>query len=229
MSAKRKVSVMRHVADVLILGVTAAAAWFLWPAFLGGTSRMITVQGHSMEPTYVTGDLVVLDAGATPAIGKIIVFKIPDDEPGAGLLVVHRVIGIREDGTYITQGDNTQSADTFLVTRSDILGSPRFSIPHGGQAIGLVSSPIGLALATGSLCTALLWPRKRDEDADASEESESAGEPLELVGPDDSFDAPSSVAFADESSAPQVDEIDFVAEAEAWLRNELALLGRSID
>lgn len=223
MTGKRKqpASVARHVADVVILAATVAAAWFLWPAFLGGSSRMITVQGHSMEPTYATGDLVLLDTGAEPEVGKIVVFQIPDDELGGGQLVVHRVIGRRDDGTYITQGDNSENADTFMITRSDILGSPRLVVPHGGTAIGVLSSPVGLGAATGGLCTMLLWPRKRGElDESVEATTNESG--------DASVDVWSAVnAYV--AVAPQVDEVDFVAEAEAWLREQLALIGRPID
>jgi signal peptidase len=214
---RKRVSVARHLADLVVLVLTVAAAWFLWPAFLGGSTQMIKVGGHSMEPTYVTGDLVILDTGAAPKIGRIVVFKIHEDEAGAGLLVVHRIIGLREDGTYITQGDNNPNPDVFLTTRSDILGSPRFSIPHGAEAIGMLSSPIGLAAAVGGLCTALLWPRKRDDDAqkDADESSKD-------MTPEPAA-APSTVHAA--AAVQHVDDADVVAEAEAWLNEQLQLMG----
>ncbi len=205
---KRTVSVTRHVADVVVLGVTVAAAWFLWPSFLGGSSRMITVQGHSMEPTYVTGDLVILDTAATPEIGKIVVFQIPKDVAGGGHLIVHRVIGIRPDGTYITQGDNAPNPDVFLTKRADILGSPRFSIPHGAEAIGTLSSPIGLAVAIGGLCTALLWPRKRGDEDEGGEVDESS---------------PNSDEQVITPIMRRVEDADVAAEAEAWLREQLDL------
>ena len=62
--SQRAVSVVRHAWDVVALAFTVAAAWFLWPATLGGSSQMVVVHGQSMEPTYSPGDLVVLDTGA---------------------------------------------------------------------------------------------------------------------------------------------------------------------
>lgn len=165
MNRTRSVSIGRHIVDLVVLGTTVLGVWFLWPAFLGGSSRMITVQGHSMEPTYTTGDLVVLDASVEPEVGRVVVFQIPANEPGGGQLVVHRIIGIRPDGTFITQGDNTAAPDAFLTARSDILGSPRFVIPRGGAAIGFASTPLGLAGGAGALCTMLMWPRKKAEEA----------------------------------------------------------------
>lgn len=181
---------------------------------------MITVQGHSMEPTYHPGDLVLIDAGAEPEIGQIVVFQIPQNELGGGSLVVHRLIGRRADGTYITQGDNTQSPDTFLTTRSDILGAPRFAIPHGGRAIAFLSTPLGLAAATGGLLTLLLWPRKKSDEPTGTEVVE---RPVVVEVP--VVDEP-GVDEDGWSSSTLPDQL--VAEAEAWLQSQLASLSQSL-
>ena len=149
----------------------------------------------------------------------MIVFQIPQDEVGGGQLVVHRVVGIRDDGTYMTQGDNSDDPDEFETNRADILGSPRFAIPHGGQAIAIIGSPLGLAVAIGGLCTALLWPRKRDEATDDDVPSEVPEQvPLPIAprvsDPDFDFDFDS--------------DSDFAIEAEAWLREQLATIGQPV-
>jgi signal peptidase len=201
-------SLVRHGIDAVIVAATVLIAWYLWPAFLGGSSRLITVHGHSMEPTYQPGDLVLLDTEISPSVADIIVFRIPANEPGAGQLVVHRIVGLRDDGTYVTKGDNSQNADTFQVSRGDILGSPRFSVPHGGQVIAVLSTPIGIGVATGFLCTALLWPRRRDQDAEHLEASAAdADECSPIVGADG---VTSSEAV--------------IAEAEEWLRLQVPQL-----
>lgn len=211
---KRTVSPARRIVDVVGLALMGVAAWFMWPSFLGGSSQVILVHGHSMEPTYMTGDLVVIDTSAMPQIGDIIVFQIPKDEPGGGQHVVHRLIGRRDDGTYITQGDNAPNPDAFLTERSDILGSPRFSIPHGGRAIGMLGSPIGLGGVAGVLCSLLLWPRKRVDDVDNADDAT------------DKLEAPEvePIAVADEAIAERVIAADVATEAEAWLRDQLELL-----
>ena len=202
----------RLVVDLIVLGLTAVAAWYLWPTVLGGSSQAIVVHGRSMEPTYVTGDLIVVDTDAVPAVGNIIVFKIPSDEPGGGQLVVHRIVGIRPDGTYITKGDNKQNPDDFLTARSDILGSPRFSLPYGGQAIGLIASPIGLAAATGGLCTVLLWPRKRTPEVVIEGESASQLSLSELVAACEPAEFNESIIFSDSE----------MADAQAWLQSQIS-------
>lgn len=154
-------SLVRHALDIAVVAMVALLAWFLWPSFLGGTNRVVAVHGHSMEPTFHAGDLVVLNTHAQPAVGRIFVFQIPADEPGGGRLVVHRIIGQRDDGSYITQGDNTQNPDSFRVTDRELVGSPRFVVPHGAKLISIFGTPIGLATATGLLSAIVMWPRAR--------------------------------------------------------------------
>lgn len=198
-SGKRPRTIVSYVVNVFSLGVTILVAWALWPAFLGGSSQMIVVHGRSMEPTYRPGELVLIDTDVSPDIGDIIVFHIPDGELGAGGLVVHRVIGLRADGTYITQGDNTQNADEFRIARSDIVGSPRFSLPYGGLVIGVLSSPMAIGAMTGLVITVMLWPRK------------ASSPPTEFVG----------LAIDDQGWSSLTISEDEFAEAEAWLHSQL--------
>lgn len=198
--AKRPRSIVRHFLDFIVLGVTILVAWALWPSFLGGSSQIIMVQGHSMEPTYQPGALILLDTDFTPGVGSVIVFHIPEGELGAGALVVHRIVGQRADGTYITQGDNTQNVDAFRVARSDILGTPRFAVPHGGRVISVLTSPVAMGAAAGFMTTILLWPRGRPPA------------PVEYVGLAIDDDGWSSLAIPEQVQA----------EADAWLQSQLA-------
>ena len=234
----------RLVVDLIMLGLTGVGAWYVWPTVLGGSSQAIVVHGHSMEPTYGTGDLVMVDTDAVPAVGKIVVLKIPSDEPGGGQLVVHRIVGMRDDGTYITQGDASENPDDFLTARSDILGSPRFSIPHGGQAIGLVATPLGLSIVAGLLSTVLLWPRKRPPELAAAgvvdggavadveavvdardfidEDCRSRTSLAELVATSDSVGVAETVNFTESMTFTEQE----MADARAWLHTQISPLVR---
>ena len=226
----------RLVVDLIMLGLTGVGAWYVWPTVLGGSSQAIVVHGRSMEPTYGTGDLVMVDTDAVPAVGNVIVFKIPSDAPGGGQLVAHRVVGMRDDGTYITQGDASENPDVFLTARSDILGSPRFSIPHGGQAIGLVATPLGLSIVVGLLSTVLLWPRRRPPELAAADRSNveevPAGPPLAFVhtGVDEECASHASLSelVAACDTAEFADSTIFsdneMADARAWLQSQVTSL-----
>ena len=237
-AGNRSRGIGRLVVDLIMLGLTAVGAWYVWPTVLGGSSQAIVIHGRSMEPTYATGDLVVVDTDAVPAVGNIIVFKIPSDEPGGGQLVAHRIVGMRDDGTYTTQGDSSENPDVFLTARSDILGSPRFSIPHGGQAIGLVATPLGLSIVAGLLSTVLLWPRKRPPELAAAdrtdvgdvvdvwdfidEDCRSRTSLAELVATWESVGVPETVNFTESMTFTEQE----MADARAWLHTQISPLVR---
>lgn|GEM_PF-3203429 len=154
----------RRLADVVALVVIAALAWLLWPPMFGGDTRLVTVAGHSMEPTWELGDALVVRPLDNPARGDVVVFRVPADEPGAGRLVVHRLVGQRDDGTWITRGDNRDTDDTFRLTDDDIVGTPMVTVPRLAQALAVLRSPLGISVLAGLLTTVLLWPAATVDD-----------------------------------------------------------------
>ena len=152
---------LRRVLDTSAFALILAGAIHFWPATLGGSTRLVVVQGHSMEPTFHLGDLIIVRDNHQPHVGDVIVFHIPKGEPAASMLVVHRVIALRPDGSYLTRGDNRTTTDDFHITSGDVVGTPMLGIPHAGRAIGIASMPLAVALAAGLVTTLLLWPSSR--------------------------------------------------------------------
>lgn len=150
--------VLRDLLDGLGLLLIAAAFVVFWPASLGGNTRLIVVEGHSMEPTYHFGDLVVARRDDQPRIGEVIVYRVPRGEAAAGMLVIHRVKSIRPDGSFETQGDNRTTPDPWHIRSGDIAGSPVIALPHAGRLIGICSSPLVVGGASGLLVVFLMWP-----------------------------------------------------------------------
>ena len=149
----------RLARQLLGLGVRGALAWVLWPASLGGATRSIVVGGHSMEPEYHIGDIVILRPGG-PAVDEIVVFDPPleEDHP----LVVHRIVGGDEESGWVTQGDNNPEPDPWLIHAGDVKGRVAFLIPQGHRGIALLGSPMVLALILGAMGVVVLWPRDAD-------------------------------------------------------------------
>jgi len=58
---------------LLIWGIVAIDAWYLWPTQLGGDTSIVVVSGHSMEPTFFGGDMVIARKMG-PSIGDVIVY-----------------------------------------------------------------------------------------------------------------------------------------------------------
>lgn len=138
--------------------VVVAAVAALWPASLGGWSSLTVVSGRSMEPALHTGDIVVGWRTGSYDVGDVIVYEVPDGQPGEGHKVIHRITDV--GATYTTQGDNKASADPWTPTAADVVGRRLFTVPAGAKVLGVL--PYLLAVVAGALITAALWPR-RDE------------------------------------------------------------------
>jgi signal peptidase len=138
----------------------ALSAWFLWPVRFGGDTSIVVVQGKSMIPTYYTGDLVVARRQDHYAIGEIVVFKVA--RPGSdhrAALVVHRLINVGPDGRITTRGDNRAAPDAFNLTTADIVGRAVTRVRYGGLLLFLLSRWWMLAILSGLITVAYLWPQ----------------------------------------------------------------------
>lgn len=106
------------------LYVTLAVAWHVNPP-------MVPVQGQSMKPFLVTGDLVILH-GVDPANlkkGDVIAVSVPLADQQKYHIppeVVHRIISIAHthQGGYIfqTKGDNNGGPDVFQTPATNVIG-----------------------------------------------------------------------------------------------------------
>ena len=129
-----------------------AGALFARPTWLldGDTSQLI-VSGHSMDGTYRTGDLVVVKRASTYRVGDIVGFQVPRGEAGAGMVVIHRIVGVAPQGGFVTQGDNNPEIDPWTITDGDVRGRAVVRLPGVGLASSYVRSPIGIAGIFGGL------------------------------------------------------------------------------
>ena len=218
---------MRRLVDLAYMSAIAVAAWFLWPASLGGHTRLIAVEGRSMEPTYHLGDAVIARDNPNPKVGDVIIYHIPKGQPAAGLLVIHRVSALWPDGTYQTQGDNRSSPDPSHIVSGDIIGTPVLTLPHFSRFIGLSSSPAAIGASTGLVATFVLWPTKAKNHSRDPHQADKPGHDDSRVD-QDRIDAEArawldtELALIRSPATPDQDRID--AEARAWLDTELALI-----
>lgn len=135
-----------------------AWAFTLRPVALGGPATFVVVTGQSMEPTYHDGDFVVLRAQDTYAEGDIVSFPVPEGEPGAGALIIHRIIGGTHDA-FTIQGDNNDHVDEWTPSESDVLGAEWFAVPHAGAFLQKLSDPTLLAALAGGIVTVMVFLR----------------------------------------------------------------------
>lgn len=150
------------LADLPMVIILLVALVLLWPATLGGNFGMVIVAGPSMEPTYSLGDLVVTWK-TEPHVGDVVTYRIPEGNPAAGQLVIHRIVGGDPSG-WVTQGDNAAEPDLWQPSNDDILGETILHLPGVGTVFNALRSPLAVAVAGGLLAVVLLWPKGRTLD-----------------------------------------------------------------
>ncbi|MPZ48039.1 MAG: signal peptidase I [Dehalococcoidia bacterium] len=146
----------RHVWILACIIFAILWLFMLRPQFLGGPASYITVRGSSMEPALSSGDLAVLRAKSTYGLGDTIGFRIPQGEVGAGLVVIHRVVGGPGDAGYITRGDNRAEIDMWQPRHEDVLGEVWIHVPKGGRVLEAMRKPPVLAGLAGVLAAVMV-------------------------------------------------------------------------
>ena len=157
----------RLVAGVnVVLVVAVAAFWFvaLRPQALGGPAGYALVHGTSMEPSYHTGDVVIVRRRAHYRVGDIVAYTVPAGTAGAGAQVIHRLVAGDERRGFVVQGDNRSAPDVWHPTRAEIVGSAWLRIPKAGLLVGLLRSPLLLALLAAAFAVARISRRAKPAD-----------------------------------------------------------------
>ncbi len=160
--ASRPTTVARHrgrrlLGDIVVFGLIALILWFIWPARFGGDATFVVVHGHSMDPTFRSGDLVLVRSASEYQVGDIAAYHIPKGQAGAGSGVIHRIVR-REGDRYVFKGDNRATADQWRPHASDIMGRLAIRVPLPGETFWAML-PWVWCLAVGGVVMWMLWPQ----------------------------------------------------------------------
>jgi signal peptidase len=148
---RMKFSALRHLPLLLVAGVFLAWFVLLRPAALGGPASYLWVSGVSMLPTLETGDFVVVQKADHYEAGEILAYRVPEGEPGAGAIVIHRLVGGSANDGFVMQGDNKKQPDDWHPKADDVVGHLWVMVPGAGGAVALLRNPTVLApLAAGA-------------------------------------------------------------------------------
>jgi len=149
----------------LNIAVTLVLAVFWWnlyrPQLLGGPAGYAVVEGTSMRPTLVAGDLVITREHARYHSGEVIAYRVPAGASLAGLPVIHRIVGGSASMGYVTKGDNRATADPWRVAPGDVIGSVGLRIPYAGTIVGVLRQPPMFAWLVGSIVLTGFWALDR--------------------------------------------------------------------
>lgn len=103
--------------------------------------RSYTVLSGSMEPKFYPGDIVITKHKNKTdiKINDIVTYRDND-----GVIITHRIIEETPEG-YITKGDNNNVEDVDILTKENIIGEVKFSIPKIGYVMDFLSKPMVIA------------------------------------------------------------------------------------
>lgn len=103
---------------------------------------LVTVEGESMVPTYLDGDLLVVrgvEDKQSLKPGEVIVFLNPKPPP---TMIVHRIIQVVNESSqveFVTKGDNNPNSDYnywgWMVSETDIVGVVIVKLPPIASSI----------------------------------------------------------------------------------------------
>jgi signal peptidase len=147
----------------IALAVLACLFWmhYLRPQAFGGNAGFVLVSGHSMEPRFHTGDLVLVEKQQHYHPGQVIAYHVPKGDPMAGAQVIHRII--RGDAThgFVVRGDNRTAPDVWRPKAGDIVGAKTLRIPDAVVVLQYLRSPVLLGL----LAAAFVFAHALSRDA----------------------------------------------------------------
>ncbi len=132
---------------VLLLAIAGLFLASMLP--IPGNIEIKIVKSGSMEPTILTGSIVVVKPAASYAKNDIITFG---EDTKQQIPTTHRIIDIQGDFstlTYITKGDANEEADGTPITQRDIIGKVVFWVPYMGYVLDFARQPIGFTLMIG--------------------------------------------------------------------------------
>lgn len=127
-------TVLAILAIYLILNV-------LLPAVLSTRSPLMVVVSESMVPTLNVGDIIIVQGMDGYEVNDIVVYRTYLYQKP----IVHRIIGTKDNGNFITQGDHNTFPDPGTIapregiTMEDIQGKVVYVVPKLGYPKYLLS------------------------------------------------------------------------------------------
>lgn len=133
MSADLRRSAVRigsHALRAVLIAAIAITLFVAYGLVNNAWYHVLAVRGGSMEPAISAGDLIVITRPPERIeVGQVLTLQVD------GAIVTHRVVEVRDDGTFVTQGDANDVRDDFSANEVRVVGEYRFSIPLLGMLI----------------------------------------------------------------------------------------------
>ncbi len=135
--------------SLFVILLLAVAGLFLLPVLPLSTNVEIKiVESGSMEPSIMTGALVVVTPASSYAVNDVVTFR----SRTADIPTTHRIVDSRiENGQriYMTKGDANEDIDGDEVSEKAIIGKVLFDVPYAGFVLDFARQPMGFMLLIG--------------------------------------------------------------------------------
>lgn len=130
-------SIISFISTFIVTVIVIIAAALLAAKLIG--LQGFTVESNSMAPAYPVDSFIFVketDPGEIKA-GDVVTYVFNED----GLLVTHRVISVdAANQTFITKGDNNNTADPTPVLWGNVVGKVIFGVPRVGTVMRVLTS-----------------------------------------------------------------------------------------
>ena len=100
------------------------------------------VESGSMEPSILTGSLVVIRPQISYGVGDVVTFE----SASADVPTTHRIVGVRESAGkpfFMTKGDANEEADTQEAALRSVIGKVIIAVPYAGFVLDFARQPLG--------------------------------------------------------------------------------------
>lgn len=129
---------------LLTAALTIAALYVISFNFnILGSYKSYAVRSGSMEPTIMTGDIIVVKKQPHYFLGDVVTFRDRRQN-----VVTHRLIATGEDSTelFSTKGDANRAFDQEKIKEEQIIGRVVFTVPRLGYLMSFTKTPAGLII-----------------------------------------------------------------------------------
>jgi signal peptidase I len=109
-----------------------------------GKYRTFIIQSGSMEPSIMTGDVIIIKSERNYFKNDVVTFK-----GNKGRVATHRIVDIEDNQDkreFITKGDANRDEDNDKINIDQILGKVILTIPKFGYIISFGRSRLGIGL-----------------------------------------------------------------------------------
>ena len=154
--ARRAASAVGVVCGLGLLSF-GVAAW-------SGAVALVITTGSSMDPTYASGDLVLVRSVDRYEVGDVVAYHNHD----LGQVVLHRIVQI-DDGELVTKGDDNTWVDSYRPTPAEVRGRQWLHVPGLGRHLQLLFDPTVVAAVVGAATLVALGGRSTRSAQDPGE------------------------------------------------------------